>query len=69
MTEMPRIKIGRYDTEGPDAVGQYYSGWVEPEDRSWILFIDVEGKPHFFPERDPQTGAVLREAKLRKSKA
>jgi len=51
---MQNITIGRYDH--PESVG--FSGWVEPEDRSWILFIKDDGSALFFPERD-ETGAVI----------
>jgi hypothetical protein len=53
--EMPKIKIGRY-TEA-DQTG--YAGWIEPEDRRWILFVKHDGTPVFFPRRDPHTGAIL----------
>ena len=36
-----------------------WQGWIEPEDKSWIAFIDAEGRPLFFLDRDPDTGAVL----------
>jgi hypothetical protein len=38
----------------PNAVG--YLGWIEPEDKSWIVFIDLDGKAVFFGERDPDGG-------------
>ncbi len=51
---MNNIIIGRYFS--PQAVG--YAGWIEPEDKSWIAFIDLQGQPQFFLNRDQQTGAV-----------
>jgi hypothetical protein len=51
---MSNITVGRYDN--PKAVG--FSGWIEPEDKSWIAFIDTEGKPTFFLNRD-KSGGVL----------
>jgi len=48
------ITVGRYDK--PSEVG--YQGWIEPEDRSWIAFVDGEGRAQFFLDRDPVRGAV-----------
>jgi hypothetical protein len=53
---MGNIRVGRYSN--PDLQSQW-QGWIEPEDRSWIAFIDGNGKPTFFLNRDPVTGAVL----------
>lgn len=39
----------------PAAVG--WQGWIEPADRSWIAFVDLDGRAVFFLGRDP-TGAV-----------
>lgn len=36
---MQNIHVKRYSQ--PDAVG--YSGAIEPEDRSWILFVPADG--------------------------
>lgn len=47
------IEVGRY--EQPEAVG--YQGWIEPADRSWIVFIDLDGKPVVFDSRT-DSGAV-----------
>lgn len=52
---MGNIKVTRYPD--PQAVGGW-QGYLEPEDRSWIAFIDSEGAPKFFLDRDPVTGAV-----------
>lgn len=51
---MDKITIKRY--ENPTSVG--YQGYIEPEDKSWILYIGVDGKPLFFPQRAP-AGRVL----------
>jgi hypothetical protein len=50
---MADIRVGRYSQ--PSEVG--YQGWIEPADQSWIAFIDHEGRPVFFLDRDPD-GAV-----------
>lgn len=51
---MQNIVVGRYSQ--PQRVG--WQGWIEPSDKSWIAFIDLEGKPLFYLSRDPDTGAV-----------
>ena len=51
---MCNIHIGRY--RHPQSVG--WAGWIEPEDLSWIAFIDLEGNPTVFLDRDSETGAV-----------
>lgn len=51
---MGNITVGRYDD--PDAVG--YAGWLEPEDKQWIMFVDTDGVPVVFLDRDPVTGAA-----------
>lgn len=51
---MCNITVGRY--EDPAAVG--FTGWLEPEDRTWIAFVGSDGQPVFFLDRDPVTGAV-----------
>ena len=53
---MCNIIVGRYSNE---ELRKTWQGWIEPEDKSWIAFIDVEGKPVFYLNRDPITGAVL----------
>jgi hypothetical protein len=66
---MQNIKVERYEKATPEeraswekGVGEFaddWQGWIEPEDKSWILFIDKGGKPFFFPKRDKKTGAIL----------
>ena len=52
---MGNITVGRYDY--PGSVG--YQGWIEPDDRSWIMFVASDGSPAAFLNRDLETGAVL----------
>lgn len=52
---MQNINVRRYSD--PKAVGGW-AGWIEPADRSWIAFIDTDGSPRFFLERD-ESGAVV----------
>ena len=73
VSAMQNIIIGRYadrmDSDGqrgnPLAVAraetpcQDYLGWVEPEDRSWIVFVRDDHAPEVYLDRDPATGAVL----------
>lgn len=51
---MENITIGRY-AEGDD---NEYTGWIEPEDRSWIVYTRKGGHAEFYDNRDPETGAV-----------
>jgi hypothetical protein len=53
---MQNIIVRRYEEDCG------WQGWIEPEDKSWIVFLDASGRPVFFPHRDPETGAVLGEA-------
>jgi hypothetical protein len=43
---MQNIHVRRYET--PNQV--HYQGWIEPEDRSWILFIEKDGTPQLYLE-------------------
>lgn len=52
---MQNIHVRRYSR--PKSVG--WAGTIEPEDKSWIAFIDLEGRPKFYLNRDPETGAVI----------
>jgi len=52
---MGNITVGRYDN--PAEVG--YQGWIEPDDRSWVMFVGTDNVPAAFLNRDPETGAVL----------
>lgn len=51
---MPNIKVTRY----PDPKSVGWAGYLEPEDRSWIAFVGLDGRPVFFLNRD-STGACL----------
>lgn len=52
---MDNIIVGRYG----NGVANDWQGWIEPVDKSWIVFIDAGGRPLLFDKRDPLTGAVL----------
>ncbi len=52
---MQNIIVTRYPS--PKATG--WAGYIEPADKGWIAFIGLDGKPVFFLNRDPATGAVL----------
>jgi hypothetical protein len=51
---MGNITVGRY--HDPAETG--WQGWLEPDDRSWVAFVGTDGRPVFFLDRDPETGAV-----------
>lgn len=50
---MGNIEVERY------ADSRSWQGNIQPADRSWIAFIDRQGRPVFFLNRDPATGAVI----------
>ncbi len=52
---MINIQVSRY----PDPKATGWAGYIQPEDRSWIAFIGLDGRPIFFLHRDPRTGRVL----------
>lgn len=52
---MQNIHVVRYGS--PKETG--WAGYIEPEDQTWIAFIDLEGRPKFYLHREPETGAVL----------
>lgn len=67
VTAMQNIKVGRYSKQTINdvpGVGNFWQGWIEPEDKSWIMFVAMDGTPTVFLNRDPMTGAVLDEAPL-----
>jgi hypothetical protein len=45
-------------TYSNEELQKIWLGYVEPKDKSWILFIPAEGEPVLFTERDSVTGAV-----------
>lgn len=51
---MQNIQVHRYSekTEG-------WQGYIEPDDLSWIIFVDSEGHVFLYDQRDPETGAVI----------
>ena len=52
---MGNITVGRY--EHPQECG--WQGWIEPDDKTWIMFVRLDGQPVAYLNRDPDTGAVL----------
>lgn len=52
---MQSISIKRYPK--PTLIG--WAGFLEPADKLWIAFIDLDGRPTFFLNRDPESGCVL----------
>lgn len=52
---MCNILVSRY----ADPASHGWAGAIEPADRTWIAFIGLDGRPVFYLNRDPVTGAVL----------
>ena len=46
------IRVGTYSNNSD------HIGWIEPEDKSWIIFVAHDGSHTYFGNRDPVTGAV-----------
>lgn len=60
---MGNIEVRRYPPECghimPDgSLVREWDGYIQPEDRSWIAFVNVRGEATFFLEREP-SGAVV----------
>lgn len=55
--QMANTKINIHRYTHPQPAG--FAGYVEPEDRQWVVFFDDRGGAVFFASRDPDTGAVL----------
>lgn len=67
---MQNIIIGRYSPEEgtvlPDgSIRQDWQGWIEPEDRTWIMFVAADVRPVVYLNRDPETGGVIEPLELR----
>ena len=71
------ITIGRYEvptvderqkmeSEHPNVhwPSDTWESYIEPEDRSWILYVERNGGFAFYPEREP-SGAVVGEPTTR----
>lgn len=50
---MQNITVGRYQHP---TTRQYWQGWIEPEDRSWIMFIDANGAPTVYLDHEDDGG-------------
>lgn len=55
---MANLKIERYDDE---QINEDYSGFIEPSDRSWIIYLDNDGKPALYWDNRDEHGAVIGE--------
>lgn len=62
---MQDIKVGRYSAEGAvvdgeyvPGAGEFFGGWIEPEDASWIIFLDPNGYPVVYFDTRSESGAV-----------
>src|SRR3989338_4288046 len=63
IVSMPKIYVRRFSdksgTEEAPPVGKEWAGWVEPADKSWIIFLAQDGSVQFYGARDKETGACL----------
>jgi hypothetical protein len=53
---MQNLTVGRYIEP---SVMTSYKGWIEPEDRSWIIFLDAEGMPVMYWRERGDDGSVI----------
>jgi len=49
---MQNIQVTRYE------VSNFWDGYIQPDDKKWILFIDKLGRTLFYPRRR-KSGAVI----------
>jgi len=49
---MQNITVTRYE------VSEYWDGYIQPDDWSWILYVDKKGRTLFYPKRK-KSGAVI----------
>jgi hypothetical protein len=54
---MQNITVGRYSK--PENESHGWAGWIEPDDKSWIVFVKNDHSVQVYLDRDPETGAVL----------
>lgn len=53
---MGNVKIGRY---ADPVTAEEWAGYIEADDRSWIIWLDGNGKPAlYFSERDANGGVI-----------
>ena len=53
---MQNLTVGRYIEP---SVKTTYQGWIEPEDRSWIIYLDAEGQPVLYWRERESDGSVI----------
>lgn len=65
---MQDIKVGRYSAEGvtvdgehTPGAGEFFGGWIEPEDQGWIIFLEPDGTPAVFWGTRTEAGACVGE--------
>lgn len=58
------IHIGRYQPYQGELPAQAHDpadtwdGWIEPDDKSWIMFIATDGSPTIWLHRDENGGVI-----------
>jgi hypothetical protein len=51
---LQNIVVDRYPSEMPR-----WGGYIEPEDHSWIVYLDKKGTPEiYWPSRDESGGVI-----------
>ncbi len=50
------IHVGRYSPKERESHG--YTGWIEDDARTWIMFIENDGSPTVYLHRDSDGGVV-----------
>lgn len=42
-----------------ESITKYFAGWIEPADKSWIIYLDADGRPDvYFANRDADGGVI-----------
>jgi len=52
---MQNVEVHRYRGQ----VSEQWQGWMEPADKTWIVFVAADGRVKLYDKRDPATGAVI----------
>ena len=56
--EWERTTKLKWGANGAREFADDWQGYIEPEDKKWILFIDIKGRPVFYPTRNKRGGVT-----------